>query len=49
MDVTLTDLKAYTRPMTASVTYTVYGDPLWEPHELRCTPNTKFHSERYVR
>ncbi len=49
VDVTLTDPKAYLRPMTSSVTYAMYGDPLWEPHEFLCKPNTDFHPERYVK
>ena len=47
--ITLTDATAYTRPMTSTVTYTSYGDPLWEPREFLCTPKTDFHPERFVR
>ncbi len=49
VDLTLTDLTAFTWPMTSSVTYRMYGDPLWEPREFLCTPNTNFYPERYVK
>ena len=47
--VTLTDPAAYTVPITTTVTYKRYADPLWEPHEFLCTPKTDYHPDRYVR
>lgn len=44
----LTDPTAYTVPMKATVTYTAFGDPLWEPKEFICTPRTNYHPETYV-
>lgn len=49
VDVTLTDPVAYTRPMTSTVTYARFADPLWEPREFLCKPGTDFHPEKYVR
>ena len=46
--VTLTDRTAYTRPMTSTVTYTRFNDPLWEPREFLCTPKTDYHPDKYV-
>ena len=49
VDITLTDADAYTRPMTATVIYKASNDPLWEPKEFVCTPQTNYHPEAYVR
>ena len=46
--VTLTDPTAYARPMTTTVTYKLYGDPMWEPKEFLCTPVTNYHPENFV-
>ena len=46
--VTLTDKSAFTRPMTTTVTYKLHGDPLWEPREFLCTPQTGYAPERFV-
>jgi hypothetical protein len=48
VEITLTDKLAYTRPMTTTVIYKAYGNPLWEPREFTCTPVTNFHPENYV-
>lgn len=45
----LTDPEAFSRPMTATVLYRRYSDPLWEPQEFICTPDTDYHPEIYVR
>ena len=49
IEVTLTDPTAYAKPMTSTVTYKALADPLWEPHEFLCKPNTDYHPEKYVR
>ena len=49
VEVTLTDPVAYARPVTATVTYKAYGDPLWRPKEFLCTPGSGYHAEKYVR
>jgi hypothetical protein len=49
VEVTLTDKTAYTRPMKTVVTYRQLDDPLWEPHELLCTPEKAYHAENYVK
>ena len=46
--VTLTDKAALTRPMTSTVIYKLHDDPLWEPREFLCTPQTGFAPEQYV-
>ena len=46
--VTLTDKTAYTRPMTSMVIYKLLNDPLWEPREFLCTPETNYAPEQYV-
>ena len=48
VDVTLTDPKAYTRPMTSRVTYKAFEGGLWEPKEFICTPGTDYHPDAYV-
>ena len=48
MEVTLTDPKAYSRPMTSTIVFKAYGDPLWEPKEVLCTPGTNYHPDVYV-
>jgi hypothetical protein len=48
VDITLHDAKALSKPMTTSVTYTAYGDPLWEPREFICVPEKNFHPDMYV-
>lgn len=49
VDVELTDPTAYTAPMRTTVIYKALNDPLWEPREFLCTPNTNYHPESYVR
>ena len=49
IEVTLTDPAALARPMTSTVTYTAWPDPLWEPHEFLCRPKTDYHPDKYVR
>ncbi|MEY2926565.1 MAG: hypothetical protein RL367_1042 [Pseudomonadota bacterium] len=46
--VTLTDKTAFTRTMTSVVIYKLHSDPLWEPQEFLCTPQTGYAPERYV-
>ena len=46
--VTMTDKTAFTRPMTSTVVYKLHDDPLWEPREFLCTPQTGFAPEQYV-
>lgn len=46
--VTMTDKTAFTRPMTSTVIYKLHDDPLWEPREFLCTPQTGFAPEQYV-
>ena len=46
--VTLIDPKAYSAPMTTTVTYRMLDDPRWEPHEFLCKPGTDYHPDRYV-
>ena len=48
VDITVRDPKALTRPMMTSVIYVAYQDPLWEPHEFICMPQTDFHPDMYV-
>jgi hypothetical protein len=49
VDITLSDPLAYSRPMTSTVTYKAWPDPLWEPREFICTPVTNYHPDKYVR
>lgn len=46
--VTLTDKTAFARPMTSTVIYKLHNDPLWEPREFLCTPQTGYAPEQYV-
>lgn len=46
--VTLTDKTAFTRPMTSTVIYKLHDNPLWEPREFLCTPQTGFAPDQYV-
>ena len=46
--VTLTDKTAFTRPMINTVIYKLHDNPLWEPREFLCTPQTGFAPEQYV-
>ena len=46
--VTLTDKTAFTRPMTSTVIYKLHNDPLWEPKEFLCTPQTGYAPEQFV-
>jgi hypothetical protein len=46
--VTLTDKTAFTRPMTNTVIYKLHNDPLWEPREFLCTPQTGYAPEQFV-
>ncbi len=46
--VTLTDKKAFTKPMTNTVIYKRHSDPLWEPREFLCTPKTAYGPEQFV-
>lgn len=46
--VTLTDKVAFTRPMTSTVIYKLHSDPLWEPREFLCTPQTGYAPEQFV-
>lgn len=46
--VTLTDKTAFTRPMTSTVVYKLHSDPLWEPQEFLCTPQTGYAPEQFV-
>ena len=46
--VTLTDKTAFTRPMTSTVIYKLHDNPLWEPREFLCTPQTGYAPEQYV-
>ena len=48
VDITLLDAKALSQPMTTSVTYIAYRDPLWEPREFICVPEKNFHADLYV-
>jgi hypothetical protein len=47
--VTLTDLVALSRSMTTTVIYKALNNPLWEPYEFICTPQTDYHPDRYVK
>ena len=49
VDVTLTDRTAYSRPMKSTVTFKRFADPLWEPREFLCTPQTDYHPGIYVK
>ena len=46
--VTLTDKTAFARPMTSTVFYQLHKDPLWEPREFICTPQTAYAPEQFV-
>ena len=48
VEVTLTDPKAYSRPLTSTIVYKAYADPMWEPKEVLCTPGTDYHPDTYV-
>ena len=48
VEITLTDPLAYARPMTTTVVYKALQDPLWEPREFICTPETDYHPDKYV-
>ena len=48
VDITLRDAKALSKPMSTTVTYTAYSDPLWEPREFICVPEKNFHADWYV-
>ena len=45
---TLTDKMAFTRPMRSTVLYKLHSDPLWEPREFLCTPQTGYAPEQFV-
>ena len=49
VEVTLTDETAYTQPMKSTVIYKALADPLWEPKEYLCMPETGYFPERYVK
>ena len=46
--VTLTDPKAYAKPMVSTITYKASDTRYWEPEEFVCTPGTNYHPDRYV-
>ena len=46
--VTLNDKTAFTRPMTNTIIYKLHSDPLWEPREFLCTPQTGYAPEQFV-
>lgn len=46
--VTLTDKTAFARPMTSTVIYKLSDNPLWEPREFICTPQTAYAPEQFV-
>ena len=46
--VTLTDKTAFTRPMTSTAIYKLHSDPMWEPREFLCTPQTAYGPEQFV-
>ena len=46
--ITLTDPGAYSRPMTSTVIYKASKDPMWEPREFICKPQTNYHPDVYV-
>ena len=48
IDVTLTDRTAYTRPIKAVVIYKASDNPLWEPKEFLCTPETGYHPDAFI-
>ena len=48
VELTLTDPKALSKPMTTTVTYAAFDNPLWEPKEFICTPKTNYHPDVYV-
>ncbi|MES2258046.1 MAG: hypothetical protein V4724_05985 [Pseudomonadota bacterium] len=47
--ITLTDPTAYSAPMSTTVTYKAWHDPLWEPREFLCIPERDYHPDLYVR
>lgn len=49
VEITLTDPTAYTKPMTTTVMYKALADPLWEPKEFICTPESNYYPDKYVR
>jgi hypothetical protein len=49
VEITLTDPKAYQKPLLTTVYYRPHSDPLWEPSESVCVPKTNYHPELYVR
>jgi hypothetical protein len=48
VQLTLTDVTAFTKPMTSRVTYAAVDDPTWTPKEFICTPVKNYHPEVYV-
>jgi hypothetical protein len=49
VQVMLTDSVAYNRPMTSTVTYKTFNDPLWEPREFICTPAKDYHPDIFIK
>lgn len=48
IQITLTDRTAFARPIKAVVIYKASDNPLWEPKEFLCTPETGYHPEAFV-